>query len=122
MKKSLIALCSLGLLVSLQAGSITCDYPVVESEPVYKTVTKKIPVKDCWEEVIQTGCKVEKDPCSCCTTTVPVYKTVTKCKTTWETEEEQILVGYKNYADVCGKRISKFSKCKLSFIRVKGTY
>ena len=122
MKKSLMLLVSLGLVGGLQAGTVACDYPVVESQPVYKTHVKRIPVKDCWEEVIQTGCITKKDPCSCCVTTVPVTKTVRKCNTTWVTEEDQTLVGYKNYAIVCGKKISKFSKCKLTHIRVRGTY
>ena len=122
MKKSLMMLISLGLVSSLQAGSIACDYPVVESQPVYKTKTKRVPVRDCWEEVVQRGFETHKDPCSCCVTKVPVYKNVKKCNTTWVTEEDQTLVGYKNYAIVCGKKISKFSKCKLTHIKVRGTY
>jgi hypothetical protein len=123
MKKSLTLLVGFGLAVSLQAGVITCDYPVVACEPVFKTVIKKTPSKECWEEqLVSTPTQSSSNCCVASALVVSKRCTVTKCKTVWNSVEEQVLVGYKNYAEVCGKKISKFSKCKLKTIRVTGSY
>ena len=123
MKKSLTVLVGLGLAVSLNAGTVACDYPVVKCEPIFKTVFKKIPSKQCWDEQ-QTSAINFKQSELCTTSGIVVAKkcTITKCKTVWNTIEEQVLVGYKNYANVCGKMISKVSNCKMKTIRVTGTY
>ena len=123
MKKSLTVLVGLGLAVSLNAGTIACDYPVVKSEPIFKTVIKKIPSKQCWDEE-QTSAVNFKQSENCSASGLVVAKkcTVTKCKTVWNTIEEQVLVGYKNYAVVCGQTISRVSNCKMETIRVTSTY
>ncbi|HIP46876.1 MAG TPA: hypothetical protein EYG95_04900 [Campylobacterales bacterium] len=123
MKKSLTVLVGLGLAVSLNAGTVACDYPVVKCEPIFKTVFKKIPSKQCWDEQ-QTSAINFKQSELCTTSGLVVAKkcTVTKCKTVWNTIEEQVLVGYKNYAKVCGQMISKVSNCKMKTIRVTSTY
>jgi len=123
MKKSLTVLVGLGLAVSLNAGTVACDYPVVKCEPIFKTVFKKIPSKQCWDEQ-QTSAVNFKQSELCTTSGLVVAKkcTITKCKTVWNTIEEQVLVGYKNYASVCGQMISKVSNCKMKTIRVTGSY
>ncbi len=123
MKKSLTVLVGLGLAVSLNAGTVACDYPVVKCEPIFKTVFKKIPSKQCWDEQ-QTSAINFKQSELCTTSGLVVAKkcTVTKCKTVWNTIEEQVLVGYKNYAKVCGQMISKVNNCKMKTIRVTSTY
>ncbi len=123
MKKSLAVLVGLGLAVSLNAGTVACDYPVCKTEPIFKTVFKKIPSKQCWDEQ-QTSAINFKQSELCQTSGIVVAKkcTITKCKTVWNTIEEQVLVGYKNYAKVCGQMISKVSNCKMKTIRVTGTY
>jgi len=123
MKKSLMLLSLLGLVVGLNAGTVCCDYPVTEVQPVYKTVTKLIPSKECWEEekcMLPPASNCAADPCGA--TIVSQRCTVTKCKTVYNRVEENILVGYNNFAVVCGKKIKKFSKTKLKTIRVTSTY
>ena len=53
MKKIVFSLLSLGL-VSLMAESINFSdsIPVIKSEPVYKTVTKRTPYQECWDEQV----------------------------------------------------------------------
>ncbi len=120
MKKSLSAIIAVGLAMSLQAGVITCEYPVTEVQPVYKSVTKLIPHKECWEEskcipVVQNNCG--------CTTTVSKTVIEKKCKTVYDRVEEQVLVGYNNFAIACnGQKIKKFAKCKLKSIKATTTY
>ena len=121
MKKTLFALIALGVGISLQAGVIKCDYPVTEVQPVYKTVTKMVPHKECWDE---QKC-VSVPPANPCACEAVVKKTVieTKCKTTYEKVQEQILVGYYNYAIACnGQKIKKFAKCKLKTIKATVSY
>ncbi len=124
MKKSLALLAGLGLAVSLQAGTITCAYPVCKVEPIFKTVIKKIPNKQCWDEQ-QTSAVAFKQSelCTPCGTVVAKKCTVTKCKTVWTSIEEQVLVGYKNYAVACGgQMISKVSNCKMKEITATVNY
>ncbi len=124
MKKSLMLLSLLGLVASLNAGTVCCNYPVTEVQPVYKTVTKLIPSKECWEEEkcllppSSSNCQV--DPCGA--TIVSQRCTVTKCKTVYNRVEENVLVGYNNFAVVCGQKIKKFSKTKLQSIQVTSSY
>ena len=123
MKKSLAMLAGLVVAVSLNAGTIVCDYPVSSSEPIYKTVVKKIPTKECWDEQLTSNvCKSSYNTCSTDGVIVAKTCTVTKCKTVWNTYEEKVVVGYRNYAEVCGKTISKVSGSKLKTIRITSTY
>jgi hypothetical protein len=124
MRKSLSVLALLGVVVSLNAGSVKCNFPVYKSEPVFKTVIKKIPNKQCWDEVQTSPIKFANSTSTCEASGIIVAKkcTVTKCRTVYKEYEEQVLVGYKNYAKVCGQMISKVSNCKMKTIRVTGSY
>ena len=53
MKKTVCMLLTAGL-VSLMAESINFSdsIPVIKSEPVYKTVTKRTPYQECWDEQV----------------------------------------------------------------------
>ena len=121
MNKSIAALVALGLAVSLQAGTVKCDFPVYKSEPIWKTVIKKIPKKQCWEEEQKSAIDFKDSGSDACKTEgIVVSKkcTVTKCRTVYESYEEKILVGYKNYAKCgvgCGE-ITKISNHKLGLI------
>ena len=125
MNKVLAVTVGLGLAVSLQAGSIKCNFPVVKCEPIYKTVIKKIPHKECWEEQQKSAVSYKQSGLDTCTTGgIVVSKRcfVTKCKTVYDTVEEQVLVGYKNYAKCACKTFSKISNKKLKFITTTLTY
>ncbi len=121
MNKSIGALVALGLAVSLQAGTVNCDFPVYKTEPIWKTVIKKIPKKQCWEEEQKSAIDFKDSGSdSCKTEGIVVSKrcVVTKCRTVYETYEEKVLVGYKNYAN-CGvgcNPITKISNQKLKTI------
>jgi hypothetical protein len=121
MNKIVTALVALGLAVSLQAGTVKCDFPVYKSEPIWKTVIKKIPKKECWEEEQKSAVNFKdsgSDACNSGGIVISKRCIVTKCKTVYETYEEKILVGYKNYAKCgvgCGE-ITKIANCKLETI------
>jgi hypothetical protein len=122
MKKIITSLALVGMAISLQAGSVSCKFPVVKCEPIWKTVIKKIPKQECWDEVQQSGINYKNSGADACTTSgIVVAKkcTVTKCRTVYESYEEKVLVGYKNYAK-CGCAVmTKIDSCKLKSI--KGT-
>ena len=121
MKKVITSLAILGLALSLQAGSVKCEFPVTKCEPIWKTVIKKIPKKVCWEEQQKSAIDFKDSGSDTCKTEgIIVSKkcTVTKCKTVYESCEEKVLVGYKNYAN-CGvgcAEITQISNKKLKFI------
>jgi len=127
MNKVVVAsLVGLGLAVSLNAGTVKCDFPVYKSEPNWKTVIKKIPKKQCWDEVQTSGINYKNSGADACSSTgIVVAKkcTVTKCRTVYESYEEKVLVGYKNYAKCtsagCKQDITKISNCKLD--QISGT-
>ena len=54
MKKSIKFLAIVGVVMSLNAESISFSdsVRVVKSEPVYRTVTKKVPYQECWDEQV----------------------------------------------------------------------
>ena len=119
MNKTLAALVGLGLAVSLQAGTVKCDFPVFKSEPIWKTVIKKIPKKQCWDEVQKSAIDFKdsgSDVCKVEGIVVAKKCTVTKCKTTYTSCEEKVLVGYKNTAKCGCTEFSKISNKKLKFI------
>ena len=119
MNKTVAALVGLGLAVSLQAGSVKCDFPVYKSEPIWKTVIKKIPKKQCWDEVQKSNIAFKDSGAGACTTggiVVAKRCTVTKCRTVYESYEEKVLVGYKNYAKCACSVMTKISSCKLKTI------
>ncbi len=121
MNKLVGAVVALGLAVGLNAGSVSCDFPVYKVEPIWKTVIKKIPKKECWEEQQKSAVDFKDSGSDSCTSEgVVVSKrcTVTKCRTVYESYEEKVLVGYKNYAK-CGvgcQEITKISNQKLKTI------
>jgi hypothetical protein len=119
MNKTVAALVGLGLAVSLQAGTVKCDFPVFKSEPIWKTVIKKIPKKQCWDEVQKSAIDFKNSGSDACTTggiVVAKRCTVTKCRTVYESYEEKVLVGYKNFAK-CGCAVmTKIDSCKLKTI------
>ena len=127
MNKVVVAsLVGLGLAVSLNAGTVKCDFPVYKSEPIWKTVIKKIPKKQCWDEVQKSNIAFKDSGAGACTTggiVVAKKCTVTKCRTVYESYEEKVLVGYKNYAKCtsagCQQDITKISNCKLD--KITGT-
>ncbi len=125
MNKTISALVALGLAVSLQAGTIKCDFPVYKSEPIWKTVIKKIPKKECWEEQQTSNINFKDSGDACHSGGIVVAKrcTVTKCRTVYESYEEKVLVGYKNYAKClsagCQQDITKISNCKMD--KITGT-
>ncbi len=121
MNKSVAVLVALGLAVSLQAGTVKCEFPVYKTEPIWKTVIKKIPKKQCWDEEQKSAIDFKDSGSDACKTEgIVVSKrcVVTKCRTVYETYEEKVLVGYKNYAN-CGagcNPITKISNYKLKTI------
>jgi uncharacterized protein YcfJ len=119
MKKIVLGLSVIGLLISLNAGSVSCEFPVIKCEPVWKTVIKKIPRQECWDEEQKSSIKFKdskSDACSVSGIVVAKKCTVTKCKTVYETCEEKVLVGYKNTAKCGCTTFSKISNKKLKFI------
>jgi hypothetical protein len=124
MNKTILALVAFGLAVNLQAGTVSCDFPVYKSEPIWKTVIKKIPQKQCWDEEQKSSIDFKQSGTDCTTSGIVVAKkcTVTKCKTVYESYEEKVLVGYKNYAK-CGCAVmTKISNCKLKSIKANVSY
>jgi hypothetical protein len=125
MKKSIAALVALGLAVSLQAGEVKCDFPVYKHEPIWKTVIKKIPKKQCWDEEQTSPVDFKasgSDMCKAEGIVVAKKCTVTKCRTVYDEYEEKVLVGYKNYAK-CGCAVmTKISDCKLDKISATVNY
>lgn len=125
MNKVLAVVAGLGLAVSLHAGSVKCKFPVIKCEPIYKTVIKKIPHKECWEEQQKSKVDYKQSGVDACTTGgIVVSKRcfLTKCKTVYESIEEQVLVGYKNYAKCGCNTFAKISNCKLKFITTTINY
>ncbi|MCH9813545.1 MAG: hypothetical protein K0U47_06330 [Epsilonproteobacteria bacterium] len=119
MKKIIAAIAVLGLGVSLQAGSVSCDFPVIKCEPVWKTVIKKVPKKECWDEEQKSAIDFKDSGSDICKSEgIVVAKkcTVTKCRTVYESHEEKVLVGYKNTAKCGCTTFSKISNRKLKFI------
>jgi hypothetical protein len=125
MNKTILALAAFGLAVNLQAGAVSCDFPVYKSEPIWKTVIKKIPQKQCWDEEQKSAINFKdskSDACSVSGIVVAKKCTVTKCKTVFESYEEKVLVGYKNFAK-CGCAVmTKISNCKLKSIKANASY
>ena len=125
MKKSLGFLVGLGVIVSIQAGTFICNIPVTNCEPVFKKVIKKIPQKQCWDEVQTSPISYLASASNCQASGLVVAKrcTVTKCKTVYETYEEQVLVGYKNSGIACdGHMVTKTTNCKLKSIPITVSY
>ena len=119
MKKIITSLALVGMAISLQAGSVSCKFPVVKCEPIWKTVIKKIPKQECWDEVQQSGINYKNSGADACTTSGLVVSkrcVVTKCKTVYTSCEEKVLVGYKNTAKCGCTEFSKISNRKLKFI------
>jgi hypothetical protein len=119
MRTIISAIAVAAFAVSLQAGSVTCDFPVTKCEPVWKTVIKKIPKKECWDEEQTSNIEFKdsgSDACKVEGIIVAKKCTVTKCKTVYESCEEKVLVGYKNYAKCGCTEFSKISNKKLKFI------
>ncbi len=124
MNKSVLALVAFSFAVSLQAGTVSCDFPVYKAEPIWKTVIKKIPKKQCWEENQKSAVNFKSSGSECTTSGIVVSKRciVTKCRTVYESYEEKVLVGYKNYAK-CGCAVmTKISNCKLKSIKANVSY
>jgi len=122
MRKVITSLAVFGLAVSLQAGTVSCDFPVIKCEPIWKTVIKKVPRQECWDEVLTNGIKYKDSGAGTCTTggiVVAKKCTVTKCKTVYDSCEEKVLVGYKNTAKCGCTTFSKISNKKLKFITTK---
>ena len=113
-----IAVMGLGM-TALQAGSISCDFPVVKSEPIYKTVIKKIPRKECWEEEQKSKVDYNLSKSAASSQGVIVCKKciVTKCKVVYDAYKEKVLVGYKNYAKCGCNTFYKVSEKKLKSIK-----
>ncbi len=114
----LLASLALGV-ASLNAGSIKCDFPVLKSEPIYKTVIKKIPRKECWDEEQKSKVDYNLSKTSESTQGVVVCKKciVTKCKVVYDEYKEKVLVGYKNYAKCGCNTFYKVSDKKLKSIK-----
>ena len=124
MNKVLAVIAGVGVAVSLQAGSVKCDFPVIKCEPIYKTVIKKIPHKECWEEEQKNKVNYKPSGTTYSTNGIVVSKRcfLTKCKTVYQSIEEQVLVGYKNYAKCGCNTFAKISNRKLKFITTTITY
>jgi len=119
MKKIISSLAVVGLALSLQAGSVSCNFPVIKCEPIWKTVIKKVPKQECWDEEQVSGINYKNSGADACTTggiVVAKKCTVTKCKTVYTSCEEKVLVGYKNTAKCGCTEFSKISNKKLKFI------
>jgi len=122
MRKIISSLAVFGLAVSLQAGTVSCDFPVIKCEPIWKTVIKKVPRQECWDEVLKNKIAYKDSGAGTCTTggiIVSKKCTVTKCKTVYDSCEEKVLVGYKNTAKCGCTTFSKISNKKLKFITTK---
>ncbi len=120
MKKCILGLVIIGVVTSLQAGSVTCSFPVTKCEPIWKSVIKKIPKQECWDEIQKSSIEYKdsgSDACKVEGIVVTKKCTVTKCKIVYESVEEKVLVGYKNYANTGCAEISKISNRKLKFIQ-----
>ena len=125
MKKLTLLLVSFGLVSSAFAGSFKCNIPVTSCTPIFKTVIKKIPKQQCWDEVQTSPITYLKSASNCQASGLVVAKkcTVTKCKTVYDSYEEQVLVGYKNSGVACdGHVVSKITNCKLKTIPVTVSY
>jgi hypothetical protein len=125
MRKSLGFLVGLGVVVSIQAGTFVCNIPVTKCEPVFKKIIKKIPQKQCWDEVQTSPIRYLASASDCQASGLVVAKkcTVTKCKTVYESIEEHVLVGYKNSGIACdGHVVTKTTNCKLKTIPITVTY
>ncbi len=119
MKKIISSLAVVGMALSLQAGSVSCEFPVIKCEPIWKTVIKKIPQQECWDEEQVSGINYKNSGTDACTTggiIVAKKCTITKCKTIYTSCEEKVLVGYKNTAKCACTEFSKISNKKLKFI------
>ncbi len=118
MRNIVLGLAVLGLASSLQAGSVSCNFPVTKCEPVWKTVIKKIPRQECWDEEQKSTVNFKSSGSECSTSGIIVSKrcVVTKCKTVYDSCEEKVLVGYKNTAKCGCTEFSKISNKKLKFI------
>ena len=114
---SIVAVLGLGAL-SLQAGTVMCKFPVVQSDPIYKTVIKKIPRKECWNEEQKSDVHYKPSALEESQGVVVCKKCiVTKCKVVYDSYEEKVLVGYKNYAKCGCNTFYKVSDKKLKFIK-----
>ena len=118
MNKMFVALAIMGISVAgLNAGTVKCKFPVIKCEPVWKTVIKKIPHQECWEEVQKNPIQYKPSQlCQAGGVVVAKKCVLTKCKTVYTSIEEKVLVGYKNYAKCGCNTFYKVSNCKLKFI------
>ena len=125
MKKLTLLLVGFGLVSSAFAGSFKCNIPVTSCAPIFKTVIKKIPKQECWDEVQTSPITYLQSASTCQASGLVVSKrcTVTKCKTVYDSFEEQVLIGYKNSGVACdGHVVSKISNCKLQSIPITVSY
>jgi hypothetical protein len=125
MKKLTLFFVGFGLVSSVSAGSFKCNIPVTNCTPIFKTVIKKIPKQECWDEVQTSPITYLASASDCQASGLVVAKkcTVTKCKTVYESIEEHVLVGYKNSGIACdGHVVTKTTNCKLKTIPITVTY
>ena len=107
------------MALSLQAGSVSCEFPVIKCEPIWKTIIKKVPKQECWDEEQVSGINYKNSGADACTSggiVVAKKCTITKCKTVYTSCEEKVLVGYKNTAKCGCTEFSKISNKQLKFI------
>jgi len=163
MKKLTLILTAAAL--TLQAGSftITDEARVTSSTPTYKTIIKRVPYQECWDESVpvrssngytdsfpfgtiiggvaggvlghQVGKGRGKDLATVGGALIGSivghnmsrenprsynneYETRQRCVTRYSQNEEEKFIGYKNIAHYKGKRITKISQRRLSYIPI----
>jgi len=155
-------------LLTLQAGSftITDEVKVKRSKPIYKTITKRVPYQECWNEEVpvrrynnsyesssnplgviiggvaggiignQVGGGRGKDLATVGGALIgsfvghnlskrghkrnsyTSYETQRRCITRYSTSEKEKFIGYKNVGFYRGKKITKISNRRLSYIHI----
>ena len=163
MKKITIILTTAILTLQANSFTITDEVRVTSSTPTYKTITKRIPYQECWDESVpvrrssgysddypigtiiggvaggiighQVGGGRGKDLATVGGAIIgsivghnmsknqrrdsyQTYETRQRCVTRYSQSEEEKFIGYKNIGHYKGKRITKISNSRLSYIPI----
>lgn len=162
MKKITLILTAAVLTLQANSFTITDEARVTSSTPVYKTIIKKVPYQECWDESVpvrRSGRYTEDFPFGTIIGGVAggvlgnqvgggrgkdlatvggaiigsivghnmsrgnsqnydTYETRQRCVTKYSQSEEEKFIGYKNIAHYKGKRITKITKRRLSYIPI----
>lgn len=163
MKKTITILTLAFLGLQANSFTITDEVRVSSSSPVYKTITKRVPYQECWDESVpvqsrggytddypigtiiggvaggvighQVGKGRGKDLATVGGAIIgsivghnmsknqrrdsyTTYETRQRCVTRYSENEEEKFIGYKNIGYYKGKRITKISNRRLSYIPI----